>query len=77
MGPAAGTQRALLDDAPGSLERLLEWAERDEANGMPDAPWPPTFPKMPGEARRVAPSRRGGARAEQDGNSDHGRSSKG
>ncbi len=44
---------------------------------MPDAPWPPTFPKMPGEARRVAPSRRGGARAEQDGNSDHGRSSKG
>jgi DNA ligase D-like protein (predicted polymerase) len=74
---AHGDAHQGIDDAPGSLERLLEWAERDEANGMPDAPWPPTFPKMPGEARRVAPSRRAGARAEQDGNSDHGRSSKG
>ena len=42
---------------PGSLDRLLELAQRDEDNGLPDAPWPPNFPKMPGEAPRVAPSR--------------------
>jgi DNA ligase D len=40
-----------------SLEPLLELADRDEADGLPDAPWPPVYPKMPGEARRVAPSR--------------------
>jgi DNA ligase D len=39
------------------LDALLAWAERDAAAGLPDAPWPPQYPKMPGEARRVAPSR--------------------
>jgi DNA ligase D len=42
---------------PQSLEPLLALAERDEAAGLPDAPWPPVYPKMPGEAPRVAPSR--------------------
>jgi len=42
---------------PGSLEKLLELAERDEASGLGDAPWPPHFQKMEGEAPRVAPSR--------------------
>lgn len=42
---------------PGSLEKLLELAERDEAAGLGDAPWPPHFQKMEGEAPRVAPSR--------------------
>ena len=32
-------------------------AARDEQGGLPDAPWPPNFPKMEGEAPRVAPSR--------------------
>ena len=46
-----------MDDAPGSLEQLLELAAKDEAAGLGDAPWPPHFRKMEGEAPRVAPSR--------------------
>src|SRR5882672_5982910 len=46
-----------MDAAPGSLERLLELADKDEAEGLSDAPWPPHFQKMEGEAARVAPSR--------------------
>ena len=42
---------------PGSLEKLLELAAQDEAAGLGDAPWPPHFRKMEGEAPRVAPSR--------------------
>jgi DNA ligase D len=40
-----------------SLEPLLAMSERDRAAGLPDAPWPPVYPKMPGEPPRVAPSR--------------------
>ena len=43
--------------SPGSLETLLELAAKDEADGLGDAPWPPHFRKMEGEAPRVAPSR--------------------
>ena len=46
-----------IDSAPGSLEKLLELASEDEAAGLGDAPWPPHFKKMEGEALRVAPSR--------------------
>jgi len=46
-----------MDAAPGSLEKLLELAANDEAAGLGDAPWPPHFRKMEGEAPRVAPSR--------------------
>jgi bifunctional non-homologous end joining protein LigD len=46
-----------MDSVPGSLEKLLELAARDEAAGLGDAPWPPHFRKMEGEAARVAPSR--------------------
>jgi hypothetical protein len=46
-----------MDDAVGSLEALLALADRDEAAGLGDAPWPPHFQKMEGEAPRVAPSR--------------------
>jgi DNA ligase D-like protein (predicted polymerase) len=53
----AGDPHAGIDDAPGSLEGLLELANKDEAAGLPDAPWPPHFRKMEGEAPRVAPSR--------------------
>ncbi|HUH07129.1 MAG TPA: non-homologous end-joining DNA ligase [Egibacteraceae bacterium] len=42
---------------PQSLEPLLELHERDLADGLGDAPWPPVYPKMPGEPPRVAPSR--------------------
>jgi len=44
-------------DAGQSLEPLLALHERDRASGLPDAPWPPVYPKMPGEPPRVAPSR--------------------
>jgi DNA ligase D len=46
-----------IDDAPQSLEPLLAMHERDRANGLHDAPWPPVYPKMPDEPPRVAPSR--------------------
>ena len=52
-----GDPYAAMDTAPGSLDKLLELAERDEAAGLGDAPWPPHFRKMESEAPRVAPSR--------------------
>jgi bifunctional non-homologous end joining protein LigD len=52
-----GDPHAEMDSQPGSLEKLLELADQDEASGLGDAPWPPHFRKMAGEAPRVAPSR--------------------
>ena len=47
-----------MDEAAGSLDGLLELAARDEAAGLPDAPWPPHYDKQSGEAPRVQPSKR-------------------
>ena len=47
-----------MNDAVGSLAGLLEQAERDEAAGLPDAPWPPHYEKQEGEDARVQPSKR-------------------
>ena len=52
-----GDPHAGMDAAAGSLERLLELAARDDAEGLGDAPWPPHFRKAKGEGPRVAPSR--------------------
>ena len=52
-----GDPHAAMDASPGSLEKLLDLAARDEEAGLGDAPWPPHFRKMEGEAPRVAPSR--------------------
>jgi DNA ligase D-like protein (predicted polymerase) len=52
-----GDPHAEMDAEAGSLDKLLELAGEDEAAGMGDAPWPPHFRKMKGEATRVAPSR--------------------
>jgi DNA ligase D-like protein (predicted polymerase) len=52
-----GDPNEKMDDVAGSLEQLLDLAARDEAAGLGDAPWPPHFRKMEGEAPRVAPSR--------------------
>jgi hypothetical protein len=52
-----GDPHAGMDDSPGSIEKLLELAAKDEGAGLGDAPWPPHFRKMEGEASRVAPSR--------------------
>jgi DNA ligase D len=46
-----------MEMEPQSLEPLLEMHRRDSAAGLLDAPWPPVYPKMPGEPPRVAPSR--------------------
>jgi bifunctional non-homologous end joining protein LigD len=52
-----GNPHAEMGASPGSLEKLLELADKDEAAGLGDAPWPPHFRKMEGEAPRVMPSR--------------------
>ena len=52
-----GDPHAGMDTAAGSLEPLLELADKDQASGLGDAPWPPHFRKMEGEAPRVSPSR--------------------
>lgn len=47
-----------LDDVPHGLEELLDRFARDEADrGLGDMPYPPNYPKMPGEPPRVQPSR--------------------
>jgi hypothetical protein len=56
-----GDPHRAIDAHVGSLEKLLELAGRDERAGLGDAPWPPHFRKMDGEAPRVAPSRAKGA----------------
>ena len=63
---AIGDPNAHMDEAAGSLDQLLELADRDEAAGLGDAPWPPHFRKMEGEPSRVAPSRAKGAKATKE-----------
>ncbi|MFG3497434.1 non-homologous end-joining DNA ligase [Streptomyces sp. NPDC047928] len=53
-----GDIHADIDDHAFSLESLLELADRDEHDhGLSDLPYPPDYPKMPGEPKRVQPSR--------------------
>jgi len=52
-----GDRHAAIDDVVHSLEPLLEMYERDAAEGRGDMPYPPDYPKMPGEPKRVQPSR--------------------
>ncbi|MFI6024622.1 non-homologous end-joining DNA ligase [Amycolatopsis magusensis] len=52
-----GDPWAGMNDRPQSLEPLLERSRRDLDGGLMDAPWPPVYPKQPGEPPRVAPSR--------------------
>lgn len=46
-----------IDEAAQDITPLLEWADRDDAAGAGDLPYPPDYPKMPGEPKRVQPSR--------------------
>ena len=55
---AIGDPWAGMDEAAGPLDALVEQAARDEAAGLPDAPWPPHYEKQAGEAPRVQPSKR-------------------
>ena len=52
-----GDVQAGIDDVVCDLNVLLEWVEREESAGVGEAPYPPQFPKMPGEPKRVQPSR--------------------
>ena len=52
-----GDPHAAIDDEHHSLEPLLAMYERDEREGLGDMPYPPEYPKMPGEPTRVQPSR--------------------
>jgi DNA ligase D len=52
-----GDRHAGIDDAAYSLDPLLDMYERDVAEGREDMPYPPDYPKMPGEPKRVQPSR--------------------
>jgi bifunctional non-homologous end joining protein LigD len=52
-----GDPHATMNDYAGVLDALLEMAERDQAAGIADAPWPPHFRKMEGEPARVQPSK--------------------
>ena len=54
---ADGDPWATIDDEPQAIEPLVARYRDDLASGIPDAPWPPVYPKMPDEARRVNPSR--------------------
>ena len=61
--PAAARRRSATrgracSTTPGRIDTLLEWWERDLANGLGELPFPPDFPKMPGEPPRVQPSKK-------------------
>jgi bifunctional non-homologous end joining protein LigD len=55
-----GDPHADIDAHARSLRPLLALAERDEAEGLEDAPWPPHYRKLEGEPRRAPPSRAAG-----------------
>ncbi len=52
-----GDPWADMNDVPQEIAQLVEQFAEDIADGIPDAPWPPVYPKMPNEAPRVQPSR--------------------
>lgn len=60
-----GDAHAGMHDDPRGLETALEWVERDQRDhDLGDLPYPPEYPKMPGEPKRVQPSK---ARADTTG----------
>ena len=53
-----GDRHARIDAEAYDLTPVLEWYARDERDhGLGDLPYPPEYPKMPGEPKRVQPSR--------------------
>ena len=53
-----GDPHSTIDDVAHDLTPVLEWYERDERDhGLGDMPYPPDYPKMPGEPKRVQPSK--------------------
>jgi hypothetical protein len=46
-----------MDSVDQSIAQLLDMVEADKERGLGDMPYPPNYPKMPGEPKRVQPSR--------------------
>jgi DNA ligase D-like protein (predicted polymerase) len=63
-----GDAMAAIDDLPGRLDTLLEMYADDIASGLTDLPYPPDYPKMPGEPPRVQPSKKVAAHWDDQGN---------
>ena len=61
-----GDPWAGLLDKPGRIDTLLRWWQRDLDDGLGELPFPPDFPKMPGEPPRVQPSRKNEANWPKD-----------
>ncbi|GAS99498.1 DNA polymerase LigD, polymerase domain protein [Mycolicibacterium canariasense] len=57
-----------IDETAHSLEPLLEMMRADDERGLGDLPYPPSYPKMPGEPPRVQPSKKVAAHWDADGN---------
>ncbi len=58
VGDLFAALRADRPDDGGSLDAALDLSRRDEAeHDLGDLPYPPEYPKMPGEPKRVQPSR--------------------
>ncbi|WP_415134951.1 DNA polymerase domain-containing protein [Microbacterium sp.] len=62
-----GEPWAGMQDAPGRIDTLLSWWERDRADGLGELPFPPEFPKKPGEPPRVQPSKKVAAHWDENG----------
>ena len=52
-----GDPMAEMDNVAQSIQALLAMADADAQRGLGDLPYPPNYPKMPGEPKRVQPSR--------------------
>ena len=64
-GSRTATRTASIDDVAHDLTPVLDWYDRDVRDeGLDDMPYPPDYPKMPGEPKRVQPSR---AKAPEEG----------
>ena len=63
-----GDPMAGLDSVAQSIEPLLAMVAADEDRGLGDLPYPPNYPKMPGEPPRVQPSKKVAAHWDEQGN---------
>jgi DNA ligase D-like protein (predicted polymerase) len=63
-----GDPHAEIDDVAHSLQPLLDIYLADEARGLGEMPYPPDYPKMPGEPPRVQPSKKVTAHWDEHGN---------
>ncbi len=57
-----------IDDDAQSIQVLLDMVKADEDRGLGDMPYPPSYPKMPGEPPRVQPSKKVAENWDENGN---------